>query len=462
MPPGGVIAPGAREPGARDSQGDAGVAIRPAIEVEARAITPAPTRAHQSPMFSAQQFVSILTITVALHLILLAVAYAVLLERKISAWVQNRVGPNRTGFNFGQSFMPKFHFWGLGQPIADGLKLLLKEDYTPPAVDRKLFLLAPVLGVLPALVAWAIVPWGGVWDFPGLTLFGVEIAEAGTAVVAAAPIHVGVLFFLAVGSLAVYGVVLAGYASNNKYSFLGGMRATAQMLSYEIPLGVSVLILILLFSTPRVDLLVQFQATGIFNWNVLYLPLLAVLFFTCQLAEANRTPFDLAECEQELVGGFHTEYSSMKFALFFLAEYMHVVTAAAFFVLLFLGGWDIPFIALPAAGGIGLVLLKSAVFAFKIFLVVALIMLIRWTLPRFRFDQLMKLAWRGMIPVSLILLLGAAVVVYLDLPGRMWWMLGINVATFLGMVLVSPYMPRKGMENRRIPLLGSRFSPAET
>lgn len=410
-------------------------------------------------MFSAQVFVSMLVVTIALHLILGAVAYAVMLERKIASWVQNRIGPNRTGFDFGQSFLPKFHFWGLGQPLADGLKLFLKEDYTPPNVERKLFMLAPLLGVVPAMVAWAIVPWGGYWDFPGLTLFGFEIAQPGVAVVAAAPINIGILYFLAVGSLAVYGVVIGGFASNNKYSFLGGIRATAQMLSYEIPMGISILIIILVYGTARADWLVLHQTEGMLSWNIVWMPLLAVIFFTCQLAEANRTPFDLAECEQELVGGFHTEYSSMKFALYFLAEYMHIITGAAFFTLLFLGGWDIPFLVRePVVGGLLLVMLNIAVFSAKVFLVVCLVMLIRWTIPRFRFDQLMQLAWRSLIPVTLVLLLITTVLVALDVPYLRFWLLMSNLAVFGGLVVIAPRMPKGPPVNRRIPLEGSRFS----
>ncbi|MCC5829101.1 MAG: NADH-quinone oxidoreductase subunit H [Phycisphaeraceae bacterium] len=414
-------------------------------------------------MFSAQVFVSMLVVTIALHVILGAVAYSVMLERKIASWVQNRIGPNRTGFDFGQPFLPKFHFWGLGQPLADGLKLFLKEDYTPPNVDKVLFIIAPMLAVVPALIAWAVIPWGGYWDFPGLTVFGTEIAQPGMAVVTVAPINIGILYFLAVGSLAVYGVVIGGYASNNKYSFLGGLRATAQMLSYEIPLGVSILIIILMFGTARTDLIVLNQAQGILGWNIVWMPLLAVIFFTSQLAEANRTPFDLAECEQELVGGFHTEYSSMKFALYFLAEYAHIVTGAAFFTLLFLGGWSIPFyVGQAAAGGLPLVLLNVGVFAFKMFLIVALVMVIRWTIPRFRFDQLMQLAWRCLIPVSLILLLAAAVLVALKVPAIHWWMLGVNVLTFIGLVVIGPKVPKGPPVNRKIPLEGSRFSPLTT
>ena len=399
------------------------------------------------------QFVlSLITILVVIHLILISVAYCIMLERKISAWAQNRIGPNRTGFSFGQdNWLPKVglgfltkHCFGLGQPLADGAKLLLKEDYTPPGVDKTLFKLAPMLAVVPALIAWAVMPWGGYLQWGDQTL-----------IVAAAPVNVGVVYILAVGSLAVYGVVIAGYASNNKYAFLGGLRATAQMLSYEIPLGLSVLMIALITGSLRADFIAATQVTGM--WNIVYMPLLAVIFFTCLLAEANRAPFDLAECEQELVAGFHTEFSSMKFALFFLAEYIHVISGSAFFVLMFLGGWHIPFLDLPMAGGIGLVLLNAGVFFSKVALMVAFVMLVRWTLPRFRFDQLMKLAWRSMIPLTLVLLLLTSLVVAMDWPR--WTLLLMNVGAYIGAIFISPLMPQGPNVNRRIPLAGSRFNP---
>jgi NADH-quinone oxidoreductase subunit H len=249
--------------------------------------------------------------------------------------------------------------------------------------------------------------------------------------IAGAPIDIGVVYILAVGSVAVYGVIVGGYASNNKYSFLGGMRATAQMLSYEIPLGLSVLTMILLSGTARADGIVNLQAGG--GWNIIRMPLLAVIFFICNLAETNRAPFDLAEAEQELVGGYHTEYSSMKFALFFLAEYAHMITAAAFFSVLFLGGWSLnPFGRpdLPLVGGLGAVLLKFAVFGLKIFFYLALMMMVRWTLPRLRFDQLMRLAWRGLIPLALALLVLAAVKEYLG--GAGWLLLVGNLGLAAG------------------------------
>ncbi len=212
-------------------------------------------------MLSAQFFVSVLVIGLVLHSMLLATAYLILLERKTASWVQDRTGPNRTNFSFGLDdlwkklgvyglFENRKHL-GLGQALADGLKLFVKEDYTPPYVDRMLFLLAPAMAVVPAMIGWAVIPWGGLWEFPGLSLFGWEMVAAGYVSVAVAPVQIGVIYILAVSSLAVYGIVVGAYASNNKYSFLGGLRATAQMVSYEIPMGLAVLIVILTFAADR-------------------------------------------------------------------------------------------------------------------------------------------------------------------------------------------------------------------
>jgi NADH-quinone oxidoreductase subunit H len=443
-------------------------------------------------MFTAQFFVSMVLIAMVLHMILGACAYLIFLERKVAAWSQDRIGPNRTNFSFGQDniwralkldFMNKMFFFGLGQALADGIKLLFKEDYTPPHVERVLFCLAPILVMIPAIIGWAVVPWGGVYDFPGLTLFGKEIAEAGQVVVTVAPISIGVIFMLAVSSLAVYGVVLGAYASNNKYSFLGGLRATAQMLSYEIPMGVCVLVAILCFRSSDTSVMVAQQAGG--AWGIFMHPLLAVIFFTCVLAECNRAPFDLAEADQELVGGFHTEYSSMKWALFFMGEYMHMITGSAFFVILFMGGWDIaPFAnysgyeLLPAIAGEGqpwlflgdggqpwwlallIVFIKFNVFVGKITALLFVMMWIRWTLPRFRFDQLMKLAWRGLIPITIAVMLATGIMIFVKVdPIKYWWAYTLmNITIGVTAAAIAPHLPRAA-GNRRIPLEGSRFSP---
>jgi len=451
-------------------------------------------------MISAQFLVSMWVIAVVLHIILLACAYLIFLERKVSAWTQSRAGPNRVSFGplvrhvvnlvVGIIALPLLllgirldpdRFWhagprrrrfiyqhrhlGLGQALVDGIKLMFKEDYTPPHVDRGLFILAPIVAVIPAMLAWAVIPWGGTWAFPGLTLPVLGKIEPAMVSVAVAPISVGVIYILAMGSLAVYGVALGGYASNNKYSFLGGLRATAQMLSYEIPLGLSVLIMVMMYQTADAGLMANLQggwgSAGV--WGVIMHPFLAIIFFIALLAEANRAPFDLAEAEQELVGGFHTEYASMKWALFFLGEYMHMITGSAFFALMFLGGWDLlPFVGLlPVVGegwaGLGVALLKLLIYGLKVALLLFLMMWVRWSLPRIRFDQLMKLAWRGLIPITLILLLVIGLLVWQEMP---WWTYTLaNVVVCLGAVWIGPRMPQGPRVNRKVRLPGSRFYP---
>ena len=410
-----------------------------------------------------EQFITsvVLAIIVMHVLLILGPAYGILLERKVAAWAQDRIGPNRVG--------P----FGLLQPIADGVKFLLKEDYNPGTVDRGLFLLAPVLAVIPALIGWAVIPWGGTWVFDGATipaavpLIGGMVIEPFTVDIAVADLHIGVIYVLAVGSLAVYGITIGAWASNNKYTFLGGIRATSQMLSYEIPMGLSLLCILLLAGSAHAGEIAATQADYwwhvIPSWFIFQQPLVAIIFFACILAESNRAPFDLAEAEQELIGGFHTEYSSMKFAMFFLGEYIHMMIGAALFSVLFLGGWHLPYVDYviyggpqPVEAGILGVLLKFTVFFGKVVVLLFVMMWIRWTVPRFRFDQLMRLAWRAMIPLSLTLLLVTGFFVYMG-----WEDLLIvgNLLVLVCVLLVSPHMPRDENVNRRVPLSGSRFNP---
>ncbi len=399
----------------------------------------------------AQLVTHVLVIVIALHVILVACAYSIMLERKLSAWMQDRVGPNRTG--------PK----GMMQPLADGLKFLVKEDYTPAGVDRSIFTLAPALIIIPAMLGFAIIPWGGIVDLSSLPKVVVDFLglEGVTVKLVGADVNVGVIYLIAAASLGVYGVALGGWASNSKFSFLGGLRASAQMISYEIPMGVALLCVVLAAGTLDPMVIVERQQTG--SWNLLQQPLAAIIFYTCMLAESNRAPFDLAEAESELVGGYHTEYSSMRFAMFFLAEYFHMITGAAFFSLLFLGGWSVnpigallPGLDLPAQGSVAMALLQVAVMGGKVFLLVAFAMAIRWTLPRFRFDQLMKLAWEGMIPASILLLAGVSVMVYLGLETWMWV---ASLACLAIIWVVGPMLPRQANPNQRVPMIGSRFSP---
>jgi NADH-quinone oxidoreductase subunit H len=381
----------------------------------------------------------------ALHVILVACAYAIWLERRLSAWMQDRVGPNRVG--------P----WGLLQPIADGLKFFLKEDYTPNHVDRALFTAAPALLAIPSLISFVVIPWGGVLDLATIPFLGLT----GSVRIVGADVNIGVVYMLAMASLSVYGVALGSWASNNKFAFLGGLRASAQIISYEIPMGVCMLAVILMSGSFTPGEIIASQQQGV--WNILQQPLAAVLFYVCMLAETNRLPFDLAECESELVGGYHTEYSSMRFALFFLAEYFNMIAGAALFCVLFLGGWSVnplgAFVPgdLPLVGGLPLVAAQVGVMAAKTAAVVTLGIALRWTLPRFRFDQLMRLAWEGMIPTALLILTCTAVFAYFGLLQWMWAgsLLCLGIVWFVG-----PRLPRSASPNAKVGLIGSRFSPA--
>lgn len=386
---------------------------------------------------NAQLVASVVVIVLVIHLCLGAAAYLILLERKICAWTQDRIGPNRVG--------PM----GLLQPLADGLKLFMKEDWIPKQADKFLFVLAPGLTVMTALIGFAIIPWAGTLEIGGTTVN-----------IIAADINIGVVYLLAVASMGVYGVALGGWASNSKFSFLGGLRASAQMISYEIPMGLSLLCVILMAGTVAPYEIVAAQTGAGNQWFILHQPLAAIIFYTCMLAEANRSPFDLAEAEAELVGGWHTEYSSMKWAMFFLGEYVSMITGAAFFTLLFLGGWSLNPTGvgpdLAERGGILLILVQFGVTLGKVFAIVFLTMLIRWTLPRFRFDQLMRLSWEGMIPASLLLVLITSFWVFMGWTDYMW--AGSVVALVL-IWLVGPMLPKQANPNHKVPLIGSRFSP---
>lgn len=413
-----------------------------------------------TPSFiTAQLLVSIAVLLVVVHVALIACAYFIYLERKISAYIQDRIGPNRTGFDFGLPFLSGLKgALGLGQSLADGIKFLLKEDYAPNNVDKYLFTLAPMAIIIPALIGFAVIPWGGVWDCPDFTIPLVHWAISGGPVrVTGAPVDVGVIYLLAVASLGVYGVTLGGWASNNKYSFLGGLRATAQMLAYEIPLGASLLCVLLLTGSLVPERIIGYQMT--YGWLILSQPLAAVIFFISILAEANRAPFDNAEAESELVGGYHTEYSAMRFALFFLGEYAHMFTSSAFFALLFLGGYHLPLIPglSPEDVGIGAVVAKFLVYFLKVVLIVCFMMVVRWTVPRLRYDQVMMMGWQAVIPLSILLMIVTSVMVYLDRTGPLPMLLA-NGALFAAVLVVQPMLPRYN-PNRKVPLYGSRFNP---
>lgn len=360
----------------------------------------------------------LLLILPVVGVVLGAVAYMILVERKVAAFVQDRYGPNRVG--------P----WGLLQPLADGLKFLFKEDVIPGHVDKWIYILAPGIILIPALIGIAVVPIGGTLLL-GEQAIPIQIAS----------VDIGVLYVLAVGSLGIYGVVLGAWASNNKYAMYGGLRAAAQMLSYEIPMALAVLTMVTVAGTLRLETFVEQQyATGSGVWNIILQPMTFLIFLITIFAETNRAPFDLPEAEQELIAGYHVEYSSMKLALFFLAEYSHMITASAVAVVLFFGGWHLPFLGMSAGAGIGGTLLKIAVFAGKVGMIIVLYMWVRWTLPRFRFDQVMTLCWKGLVPLSMALLLGSALIVYYQWP---WWMFtALNVFLFLALILLVAVQPR--------------------
>jgi NADH-quinone oxidoreductase subunit H len=323
---------------------------------------------------------SIIKILVVFTAIMSGVAFLTLVERRVCAWMQDRLGPNRVG--------P----FGIFQPLADGLKNIVKEETYPALADRVLFILAPAAAFIPALLTFAVIPFGAPLPTPW-----------GDVPLVVADLPVGFLYILALSSLGVYGIVLAGWSSNNKYALLGGLRASAQMISYEIALGMSTVAVLLLAGNVAMSDIVARQAQSPFTWNVFPLTLAWFIFLVAAFAETNRLPFDLPEAEGELIAGYHTEYSSMKFSMFYIAEYSNMVTASALMVTLFFGGWDVPFTTwdntapwsvLKSLVTLGSFTTKTALFLF-------LYIWVRWTLPRFRYDQLMALGWRVMLPLAL-------------------------------------------------------------
>jgi NADH-quinone oxidoreductase subunit H len=348
------------------------------------------------------QFVlfSVLKIVLVFAVAMTGVAYAVLVERKVSAWIQDRPGPNRTA-PFFVEFIPVLGPWltrlGIFQPMADGLKFILKEDFTPSYVRKIYFWVAPAIACVPALLTLAVIPFGSTLGNPNNPMV---IAD----------LNVGILYTFGIVSLGVYGIVLAGYASNSKYPFLGSIRSSAQMISYEIAMGMSVVSVFMLVGDLNLSKVIEYQGGGIHQWLIWKQPLAFFIFVIAAFAETNRLPFDLPESETELVGGYHTEYSSMKFALFFLGEYAAMIGASAMMVTLFLGGWTSPFGSEPATtlfGG----LLHIGWFLAKLGFMMIVFIWTRWMLPRFRYDQLMDLGWRRFIPLALANILITALVI---------------------------------------------------
>ena len=335
---------------------------------------------------------SVLKMLVVFTVVMVGVAMLTWMERKVSAWMQNRRGPNRVGWA------------GLLQPAADGVKNIVKEETFPAEANTLLFILAPAMAFIPALTLSAVIPWGAPfqvdfdWNIP---LLG-HVSYHGPLSMAVADLPIGFLFVLAISSLGVYGIALAGWASNSKYSLLGGLRASAQMVSYEVAMGMSLIPVLMLTGNATFSEVVAAQQSGPLSWFVVQLTLSFFIFMVAGFAETNRLPFDMPEAESELIAGYHTEYSAMKFSLFFIAEYANMVTVSAMMATLFFGGWDIPFTHWDENGSGLAALATGAMMFLKTFFFIFFFMWIRWTLPRFRYDQLMALGWKFMIPLALV------------------------------------------------------------
>ena len=330
-------------------------------------------------LFSALKILGVFSV------LMFIVAYAVWVERKVSAAIQNRHGPNRFG--------P----FGLLQPAADAIKSFLKEDFTPGHVRKVYYWLAPAIVMIPSIVVVAVIPFG---------------SNLGHQRMVIADLNVGILYTFGIVSLGVYGIVLAGYSANSKYSFLGGIRSSAQLISYEIAMGMAVVSIFLLVGDLNLSKVVDYQSGSVFHWLIFKQPVAFLIFLVAIFAETNRTPFDLPEAEQELAGGYNVEYSSMKFALFFMGEYANMTAAAAMMTTLFLGGWTLPIAGLdqPARSDqVGVGLLHIGVFITKMLMVMFGMIWVRWMWPRFRYDQLMDLGWRRFVPLALANIVATAV-----------------------------------------------------
>ncbi len=334
-----------------------------------------------------------LVLIVVIFTITLVIAmYSTLAERKVAAFFQDRIGPNRAGI------------FGIFQPLADGAKFFFKEEIIPASSDKTLFVLGPAISMFTACMTSAVIPWGDT-----LELFDRVIPLQVT------DINIGILYIFAVVSIGVYGIMIGGWASNNKFSLLGALRASSQMISYEIAMGMSIIALIMTTSSLSLKLIVEEQGlplmgvSGI-SWNILYQPLGFLIFLICAFAECNRTPFDLPESESELVGGYHTEYSSMKLGFYLFAEYINMFVSSAVISSLYFGGYNFPFMHDLGLSHNAVTALGIAVFFAKILFFIFFFMWIRWTLPRFRYDQLMRLGWKILIPLAIINILGTGAV----------------------------------------------------
>jgi len=429
-------------------------------------------------------WITLLFIAILIGVLQLTCAYLTLAERKISAWAQDRIGPNRVG--------P----FGLLQPIIDGIKFLLKEEVIPTRVDKIFYLLAPAISIITATLTFAVVPFGQttippelrdyrravlelrtdkdqaavlakqarpIWPQTENELREVLVAEeralaAGftdktypqrlkvyndqTQFVIAPHVDIGVVWVFAISSLAVYAVILGGWSSNNKYSMIGGLRSSAQLISYEIPLGMAVLGFLPVTGSLNLEKIIAYQYEN--GWNVLFQPLAALLFVTAAFAEGNRLPFDLPECEQELVAGYHTEYGALKFGLFMLGEFTHLITTSGLVAILFFGGWLLPGITSPTDNSPTAMILKVIVLAGKMALYMFFTLLIRWTLPRFRFDQLMGLAWKVLMPLALASLVCVLFVKHYELSH--WLLLPLSLAIMIGAARFTIFLPKAPMK----------------
>lgn len=324
-------------------------------------------------VFIAEKFI---LITIIFTISLVIAMYSTLAERKVAAFMQDRVGPNRAG--------P----FGLLQPLADGMKMFMKEEIMPAQSSKLLFIVGPSLAILTACIGSAVIPWGQELTI-GTYVVDLQVTD----------INVGILYIFGVVSLGVYGVMIGGWASNNKYSLMGAIRAASQTISYEIGMGLSIIALLMLTGTLSLKEIAA-QQSG-FHWNVFYQPLGFLIFLICSFAETNRTPFDLPECETELVGGYHTEYSSMKLGFFLFAEYINMFVSSAVMATLYFGGYNFPFMYDLGLSANWITILGVIALFLKIFFFIFLFMWVRWTVPRFRYDQLMNLGWKVLIPLAI-------------------------------------------------------------
>ncbi len=341
---------------------------------------------------------------VVFAVLLTTVAFLTLAERRISAFMQDRLGPNRVG--------P----WGLLQPVADGIKFIMKEDIVPREANRLLYIVAPLMTIVPALLTFAVVPFGHDLFLPGRVI-NFQIAN----------FNVGILYIFAIAAMGIFGIIIGGWASNNKYSLLGGLRSASQFISYEIAMSLAVIGVLMVYGSLRLNNIAQYQGSLWFGflpkWGILVQPLGFIIFIVSVYAETNRVPFDLPEAEAELVGGYHTEYSSMKFAFFFMGEYANMITASALLATLYFGGWQVPYLhnigfIFPGMGMLAMpqwlvAIIEVLSFAVKVGFFLFLFLWVRWTLPRFRFDQLTDLGWKVLIPLALLNVVITAVLIVL-------------------------------------------------